>query len=188
MIPQIVFFLEERSAREMLEGLLPKIVPPDTHVEYRVFEGKRDLDKRLAKHLLAWYQPNTRFVVLRDQNHSDCHTIKAGLTKQCAACGKPDALVRIACHELETFYLGDLAAVARAIGPQGLARHQNKAKYRNPDQLANAAQELKSIAPSYQKIASSRAIAPHLNITQNRSPSFNALVSGIQKLLREKPD
>lgn len=35
-----VFFLEELSARAMLEGLLPRIVPQSVDVRYIVFEGK----------------------------------------------------------------------------------------------------------------------------------------------------
>ncbi|MDM8547811.1 hypothetical protein QUF61_15070 [Candidatus Venteria ishoeyi] len=45
---ELVFLLEEPSARAMLEGLLPKIIPQDTFVRYLVFEGKQEL-KKLSK-------------------------------------------------------------------------------------------------------------------------------------------
>jgi hypothetical protein len=109
--------------------------------------------------------------------------IKAGLVDKCTSAGQPSTLVRIACHELESFYLGDLAAVAEAIGPNNLGRHQMKAKYRDPDQLTNPSQELKMLVPNYQKVSGSRAIGPHLNLENNRSQSFNTLVSGVRNLI-----
>ena len=41
---QLVFFLEEPSARAMLENFLPRILPDNIAVRYVVFEGKQDLD------------------------------------------------------------------------------------------------------------------------------------------------
>lgn len=84
---------------------------------------------------------------------------------------------------MESFYLGDLAAVAQAIGPTKLCKQQNKAKYRDPDRLNNAAEELKKLAPTYQKVSGSRAIGPLLKLDENRSRSFNALLNGVKKIL-----
>lgn len=160
----MVFFLEEPSAREMLRGVLPKILPEEIVAQFVVFEGKQDLEKRLPIRLRAWRQPETVFVVLRDQDSGNCFKIKASLNAKCAQAGRQDVLVRIACHELETFYLGDLAAVSTAIGPKSLSKNQQKVKYRNPDRLANPAQELKRIAPTYQKVSGSRAIGPYMDV------------------------
>lgn len=182
---QIVFFLEEPSAKEMLQGVLPKILPDDIRPQYVVFEGKQDLEKRLPVRLKAWQNPNACFVVIRDQDSGDCFEIKKNLVSKCTDAGKPDALIRIACHELESLYLGDLEAVAKSIGPNNLGRQQTKAKFRSPDNLNNAAQELKKVAPSYQKVSGSRAISPHLDIDKNRSISFNALIAGLRRLIGE---
>lgn len=175
----IVFFLEEPSAREMLKGVLPRVLPENASVQFVVFEGKQDLEKRLPKRLRAWLQPDVKFVVLRDQDGGDCAVIKRNLKRICDDAGKPDVLVRIACHELESFYLGDLDAVSRSIGPAALARLQEKAKFRDPDKLANPSEELKKIAPDYQKVSGSRAIGLLLSIENNRSESFNALLNGV---------
>ena len=43
----IVFFLEEPSAREMLAGILPRILPDDRQIRYVIFQGKQDLEKNL---------------------------------------------------------------------------------------------------------------------------------------------
>ncbi len=77
---RIVFFLEEPSAKEMLKGVLPKILPDDMILQYVVFEGKQDLEKRLPIRLRAWQTPNTLFVVMRDQDSGDCVVMLALLT------------------------------------------------------------------------------------------------------------
>jgi len=182
---QLVFFLEEPSAKEMLKGLLPKLLPAGVTPQYVVFEGKQDLEKRLPIRLKAWLQQDAKFIVMRDQDNGNCITIKQNLVKKCTTSGKPEALIRIACHELETFYLGDLNAVALAIGPAKISKLQNKVKYRVPDRLANPSEELKKMAPGYQKVSGSRAIGPFMDINNNQSNSFNALVSGVRRLLGE---
>ncbi len=47
----LVFCLEEPSAREMLKGLLSRILPDDVYPDYIVFEGKQDLMNQLARRL-----------------------------------------------------------------------------------------------------------------------------------------
>lgn len=180
----LVCFLEEPSAKEMLKSLLPRILPDDVNVKFIVFEGKQDLEKQIEHRLKHWQQPESIFLVMRDQDSGDCLTIKENLLKKVAESGKQNGtIIRIACHELESFYLGDLAAVEAGLGINGLGLKQNKKKYRTPDSLANAAEELfKLTDKKYQKVSGSRAIAPHLKIDgSNRSHSFNVLLDGIKK-------
>ena len=47
----LVFVLEEPSAREMLKGLLPRVLPGAVQVRYVVFEGKHDLEKNIIRRL-----------------------------------------------------------------------------------------------------------------------------------------
>lgn len=179
---KLVFFLEEPSARAMLEGILPAIAAGHEW-QFVEFDGKQDLEKRLARKLGGWlHTENTRFIVLRDQDSGDCSVIKDRLRQICDNAGKPAVLIRIACHELESFYLGDLAAVGEAFG-KNLAKHQQNRKFREPDELNNAKQELKKLVPEYQEISGSRRIAPLLLRQSNASHSFNVLVSGIQNLI-----
>ncbi|MBF0290452.1 MAG: DUF4276 family protein [SAR324 cluster bacterium] len=180
----LVFFLEEPSIREMLKAVLIKILPEDITVIYVVFEGKQDLEKQLPLKLKAWECPNSLFVVIRDQDSGNCLNIKNNLIRIVNSSGKSGVLVRVACHELESFYLGDLAAVSQSIGPRNIVSKQNSRKFRNPDRLANPKQELKKIAPNYEPMTGSRAIGPHLDINNNRSTSFNKLFDGVRKLLR----
>lgn len=96
---------------------------------------------------------------------------------------KPSSIVRIACHELESFYLGDLSAVDKGLKMNSLSKLQNKKKYREPDKLANPSQELMTLTKKrYQKISGSRAISRHLNLENNFSNSFNVLVNAIRNI------
>jgi len=180
----IVFFLEEPSAREMLEGLLPRLLPQGFIRRYVVFRGKQDLEKQLEKRLRGWQLPDSVFVVMRDQDSGDCHDVKARLVELCRRTGRDEALVRVACRELESFYLGDLEAVEKGLELRGLAVRQDHRKFRAPDGLGNPSNELFKLTGNlYQKVSGSRAIAPHLRLNGNRSHSFNVLVSGIKKLV-----
>lgn len=178
----LVFLLEELSAAEMLKVILPGILPDNVQLRFITFEGKSDLERNVERRIRNWCQPDSCFIVMRDQDSGDCRKIKAQLVQKCVNTGKRDVLVRIACHELESFYLGDLAAVEQAYGIR--LPSQKTSKYRNPDALANAADELKRITKrEYQKIDGSRRIAAHLKLDGSScSRSFNALVSGIRRL------
>lgn len=180
----LVFFLEEPSAKAMLQGVLPRVLPPDIAVHYMVFEGKQDLQKLLVRRMQHWQKPDSRFIVLRDQDSGDCHQVRQHLLKLCTQAGKPEALVRVACHELESFYLGDLCAVEQGLDLKGLSKRQNGRKFRPPDQLTNASEELKKLTGQrYQKLSGSRAIGPYLQVDgRNRSRSFNVLLDGIRRV------
>ena len=180
----LVCFLEEPSAREMLKGILPKMLPDDVLCHYIVFEGKQDMDKQLGRKLRGWNKPETAFLVIRDQDSSDCKEVKNRLADVCREAGHPEALVRIACHELESYYFGDLSAVEAGLEIKGFSQHGRKAKYRIPDSIVNPCDELEKLTKgAYQHIMGSRSIGPLLSITENTSKSFTMLISGIRKLL-----
>lgn len=182
MIP-LVFFLEEASAKAMLEGIIPRLLPNVT-TRYVVFDGKQDLEKQLVRKMRLW-QEDAHFIVMRDQDGGDCHIIKNRLRDLSHEAGRPNALVRIACKELESFYLGDLNAVEQGLGLTGLARRQKAAKFRNPDSLNNAAEELTKITnKTYQKVSGSRAIAPFLVLDDRHcSTSFKSLINGLRRMV-----
>ncbi len=191
---ELVFLLEEASAKAMLEGLLPRLIDHRIHVRLIAFEGKQDLEKKLPLRLRAYLNPRARFLVLRDQDSApDCNLVKHKLRQLCENAGRGHAsLVRIACHELETIYLADLQAIESAMGVSGLAKHQNTARFRQPDRLESPSSELRKLTRgNYQKVGSSRLIGPLLAIENERSATFRNLVSGIRRLeseLLEMPD
>jgi hypothetical protein len=183
MTKELVFFLEEDSARVLLESLFPRLIPEGHQIRSRfiVFEGKQDLEKQLPKKLRGYLNPHARFIVMRDQDKGDCKKVKKSLAALCPATHRLRTKVRIACHELESFYLGDLRAVELGLGIRRLAARQDQAKFRDPDQLASPARELEKLTGNrYQKVAGSRSIAPHLNLKTPRSESFRHLLQAIR--------
>ena len=184
----LVCCLEEPSARNVLEGILPRLFDVNTIcISYLVFEGKQDLEKKLQKRVRLWQKPNSLFLVMRDQDSGDCKIIKSGLQTRIETTGQSErTLIRIACHELETFFLGDLRAVEVGLNITGIAKKQKSKKFRDPDRLANAAEELTKITKNkYRKLAGSRAISPHLRLDgRGTSRSFNNLVDGLKTLIQ----
>lgn len=179
----LVALLEEPSAAVFLEAVLLPLLPSDWTLKCIPFEGKQDLEKNLERKLRGWLRPNSSFLVMRDRDSEDCRVVKERLVDICRRAERPQTVVRIACGELESFYLGDLAAVSKALDCRVPSNQQ--AKFRDPDRLNNAADELRRLTRgAYQKISGSRAIAAHLRTDgSNRSHSFNALLDGIRRLL-----
>lgn len=185
---ELVFLLEEPSAKAMLESLLPRMLREDTQFRCIPFEGKQDLEKQLMRKIRGYQNERARFIVLRDQDsHPECSALKERLLDLCAASGKANrCLVRIACRELESFYLADLQAVEDALEISGLVRHQLSRKFRDPDGQENPSRELKTLTGNrYEKIAGSRVIGKYLQLDNARSPSFRNLIGAIQRFENE---
>ena len=93
-----------------------------------------------------------------------------------------DFLIRIACQELEAWYFGDPDALAEAFSKASLRRIGSRARFRNPDAIAYPARELTKLVPHYQKVSGARALARRLTRKGNRSPSFRAMMDGVERL------
>jgi hypothetical protein len=184
MMRNLVFLLEEPSAKDLLQGLLPKLLSGDVAVYYLVFEGKQDLEKQMVRKLRGWRMPQTLFVVLRDQDAADCRDVKARLNELVAESGRSGVLVRVACKELESWVLGDWHAVAEAFGKPELRAQAQKALHRTPDRLVRPVDELRKFIPEYQKRDGARRVGPHLEPKRNLSESFGFFCRGLTELLK----
>lgn len=182
MIENVVFFLEEPSAQDFLEAILPRVLPVHITPHFLVFEGKQDLEKQLVRRMKRWLRPNSRFIVMRDQDSGDCKVIKARLHDLCVTAGQPNATVRIVCKELETFFVGDWPAIAAGFRQPKLADHAEKAKFRTPDDLGSPFGEIKRLIPTYQKRNGARTVSPHLDLARNKSSSFQVLMRTLSDL------
>ncbi len=180
----IVFLLEEPSMKALLDILLPKILPENVGYKTIAHSGKSDLQESIPRKLKAWRQPDTKFVIVQDQDSGDCVKIKQALSELAGPAGR-EALVRIVCRELEAWYFGDLQAVSRAYHKDVTALRE-KSKYRNPDAIGNPKEELRKLFPGHQQIDGARRIAAHMNIENNRSGSFRQFVSGVLKLIHRE--
>jgi Domain of unknown function (DUF4276) len=182
----LIFLLEEPSMQTVLETILPKLIPEQITYICIAHQGKQDLTKSIPKKIKAFsFKPETKFVIVHDQDSHDCKQLKADLLQLCEQAGKPDAMIRIICHELESWFLGDLAAVEQAynLKPQSLSKKQSQNKFRDPDRLNSAKEELKKLVSEYYPGTHSREIAPYLSLTDNKSRSFQVFLDGINKIL-----
>jgi len=178
---RIVFLLEEYSMKVLLDGLLPRIFP-DLPFLCVPHEGKQDLEKSVPKKLRAWREPGVIFVVIRDNDGGDCHDVKHRLVTMCQDGGREDTLVRIACQELEAWYLGEPAALATAFKNERLRDLGGRARYRDPDAVVRPSAEVETLVPEFQKVSGARRMAMHLTRDGNCSRSFQVLVEGIDRL------
>ena len=178
---RVIFLLEERSMKVLLDGLLPRLIP---NLQFLCLphEGKQDLEKSIPRKLRAWREPGMRFVVVCDNDGGDCHILKRRLAGMCDGAGRRDTLIRIACQELEAWYLGEPSALANAYGQPGLSTVARKARYRDPDAVQKPSARLARLAPRFQKMSAARLMATRLSEESNRSPSFRAFVAAVRRI------
>jgi len=183
---ELVFLLEGQSEREMLNGVIPRLLP-GVHYRCIAFKGKQDLERQIVWRIREYINPQARFIILRDKDSDDCKIVKQRLLDKCRKTGR-EVLVRIACHEIESWYLADLAAVEKGLRISNLARHQNKSKFRKPDSTKSPKQELRRLTDDrYQEMGGSRAIGPHLSLDNKRSCSFAVFMAGVRKMAEIAP-
>jgi len=201
---RIEFLVEEQSAEEALRHLLPRLI--DNRAQWKLinFGSKYKLLKALPQRLAAYSQrisqgEDLRVMVLVDRDNDNCERLKrqletvavgAGLATKSTpvAEGRFQLVNRIVIEELESWFIGDPAALRRAF--TSLPRiDPNKGIFRNPDNggtweaLHRFLKRHGVYKSTYPKIDAARRIAPHLNLEQNRSRSFRVFVAGVEALL-----
>ena len=184
----LVFMLEEESAKHLLKEILPRILSEFQSVTYELIphQGKGDLQKSIPIKIRAWLTPNTFFIILHDQDSHDCRKLKQKLKQLCVQNNKHEPLIRIVCQELEAWYFGDLDAVEKAFPPFKANKYKDKRRFKNPDAISKPSDELKRIVRGFSKGIAAREIPRHMNIDKNTSASFNHLISGLQNLVKEQ--
>jgi len=189
MAMRLIFLLEEQSMKQLLDGLLPRLVPGWVAGEHFLcvkHQGKSDLDLSIPRKLKAWQNPGDRFVIVRDNDGADCAVVLQKLKKLCADAGRPDTLVRLACQELEAWYLGDLEAVAQAYGLPKVNTTATRKKFADPDSWQKPSVELARLVPSFQKGEGARVMAQHLrDPAHNSSTSYGKFVEGLNRVRGE---
>ncbi|RCK79656.1 MAG: hypothetical protein OZSIB_4128 [Candidatus Ozemobacter sibiricus] len=201
---QIVFLVEEPSAEEALRRLLPKLLRGRARWKLINLGSKNKLLKNLPDRL-AGYRDRIargeplRIVVLVDRDADDCVSLKHRLEAMAREAGlatktRPDGqgrffvVNRIAVEELESWFVGDPAALRQAF--RGLpAIDASKGIFRHPDNggsweaLHRFLKKHGIYQSRYPKIEAARRIAPHLDLLGNRSRSFQVFMQGLEALL-----
>ena len=183
----IVLLTEEPSMKECLETIIPKLWPSSMRgTDWLVlsFQGKNDLERSIPQKMKTWNYGNPHFIILRDNDGGDCSVLKQKLCDIANQFPKPFH-VRIVCQELESWLLGDLEAIRRAY-PKATVRE--KAKFRKPDKLTNASQELGRLINVHAKIDRAKNISQSFDFTKNKSESFHVFINTLEQLIRVHGD
>ena len=190
-------FVEELSAKEVLDRILPKILGMEHTFDVHPFRDKQELLREIPKRLMAyakWMPEDWRIVILVDEDRQDCKALKQRLVQATAAARLTGrALCRIAVEELEAWFFGDVEAL-RAVYPRIPANLHKRAKYRDPDAITGGTWEaLDRLLRRYGyrvgliKTEAARRIAKHMDPGRNRSHSFQVFRRGVERLVQGGP-
>ena len=170
-----------------LRALLPKLLPDFRELKHWMIishQGKSDLERSYPRKMKEWREPGVRFIILRDNDGADCLVLKRQLISRIPD-HVPEYLVRIVCQELESWLLGDLAAVAVAYPAAARHRQFKSLAKRDPDQLTNAAELMKNLTGTQVKVSRAAMIAKQMRPEKNRSRSFQVFVNGLRRFFAE---
>lgn len=191
---RLEILVEEPSMEAVLRVILPKILHDGWTVDANVFirphHGKDDLKKSIPNKFKAFarFPEKTGFIILQDQDTNDCKTLKKELVELCEQnnYGVNPFKVRIVCHELEAWYLGDAEAIAKVFPHDFKSeRFRNKDLCKKPDSIVSPKKRLKGIVGEYQQIATANAIAKQMVIDDNQSESFRQFISAVETLTKQ---
>lgn len=197
---RIEFLIEEPSAEEALKLLLPKVMRNRADFKMINLGSKYKLLQVLDARLRAYRQridggEDLRVVVLVDRDDDDCKQLKRRMDTAARSAGLIDqteshllVVNRIVVEELESWFIGDPPALRQAFRSLP-AINERSGIFRNPDNggsweaLHRFLKKHGVYRSHYPKIDAARKIAQHMDPNRNRSPSFHAFISGIERLL-----
>ena len=184
----IFFLLEEQSIVSALNHLLPNIIPEEQY-QFIPHNGNMDLHSSIPKLVPTLSKnQNAIIVIIHDQDDHDCIVLKNTLLTLSKNANCP-ILIRIACKELESWFLGDMKAIEKAFPKFKSDKWINKKKFRNVDIIQKPSIIIKKIIPELKnydvipkrKIA--ERISTYMDVNNNRSLSFNHFVEGLKKII-----
>lgn len=202
----VELMLEEPSAEVTVRVLVPKIIPG---VDFTTvaFNSKNELLRKLPGRLrgCAVGMPfaGNKVVVLVDRDADDCARLRKTLNDIVVASGlrtasavrdreTGDVLLRIVVEELEAWFFGDVPAIRKAYPrvPENLA---DQVKYRDPDAISGGTWEALELVlqrhgyhrERLRKLTAAAEIAPHMDVENNRSRSFQVFRDGPRCLVKE---
>ena len=183
---------EELSIKNVFDIILPKILPSDFGFRILVHQGKSDLENALTDKITSLSKiTGAKILITIDQDNNDCKQLKnkiIGIIGENYAC---EYKIRIVCKELESWLLGDLLAIEKAFPRFKSASIAKKAQIRDVDKINKPSNFLLRIIPEYKdrkkipKLEFSKKTAQFLDITNNKSTSFNNTIEAIKQLCNQ---
>jgi len=174
-----VFMVEERSMEVFLSAFLDHnggITRPNRKIIPH--SGKSDLKRSIPAKLRALNDPDTLFVILIDQDSNDCMELKKEMAAICDRVPNAKYKIRVVCHELESWYLGDAAAIDAAFNTK-LTTHAKNRFFRAPDDVPNPKQVLRRYIKNEGQIYIANKMGVSMTRTScvnNRSRSFKVFM------------
>ena len=191
----IEFLVEEASTEIALKEIVPKIIGNVHTFKIHNFQNKDRLLKRLPERMKAYanfIHDDWRIVVLVDEDRSDCQELKKKLCHASSVVTQKKGnivLHRIVVEELESWFIGDVAAIRAEYEKIPVSLSQ-QAKFRNPDAIKGGTwEELDKILKKYgyetglQKMDFAQKVSPHMDVENNQSRSFQVFRDGLRRMI-----
>jgi hypothetical protein len=191
----IEFLVEEASTEIALKEIVPKIIGNVHTFKIHNFQNKDRLLKRLPERMKAYanfIHDDWRIVVLVDEDRSDCQELKKKLCHASSIVTQKKGnivLHRIVVEELESWFIGDVAAIRAEYEKIPVSLSQ-QAKFRDPDAIKGGTwEELDKILKKYgyetglQKMDFAQKVSPHMDVENNQSRSFQVFRDGLRRMI-----
>jgi len=188
----IIFFVEEESMGKFLEGILPRLGFNSDNFEIKEHRGKPDLMSNLDKLIPTLSKQAQQIIVLVDRDNENCIGLKKNIKKKMEDHCSCEYKIRIVCHELEAWFLGDMDAIKKCSERFKPDSYRNKAQYRDIDsiRMPKPSTLIEKIVPNWQttyysskpKFASE--ISKHISLENkaNKSHSFNVFLETVKSI------
>ncbi|HHB93366.1 MAG TPA: DUF4276 family protein [Thioploca sp.] len=174
----IFFLVEDYSTRNFLEGILPRLGLTQDSFTIKHHRGKEDLIFNLNKVIPSLSKQAQQIIVILDKDRQDCVKLKNKLQEKMVNCAC-EYKIRIACYELEAWFLGDMNAISKC-SPRFKADYfRGKEKYRDIDNFSGKpSTEIATIVPDWKqnymsKPKFAKTIAPFMSLESRNSPQAN---------------
>jgi Domain of unknown function (DUF4276) len=191
----IEFLVEEASTEIALKEIVPKIIGNVHTFKIHNFQNKDRLLKRLPERMKAYANfipDDLRIVILVDEDRSNCQELKKKLCDATSIVTQKKGnivLHRIVVEELESWFIGDVAAIRAEYEKIPVSLSQ-QAKFRNPDAIKGGTwEELDKILKKYgyetglQKMDFAQKVSPHMDVENNQSRSFQVFRDGLRRMI-----
>ncbi|QSV53159.1 MAG: DUF4276 family protein [Dolichospermum sp. UKL201] len=191
----IEFLVEESSTEIALNLIVPKIIGNIHTFKIHNFQNKNRLLKSLPERMKAYANfipDDLRIVILVDEDRSNCQELKKKLCDATSIVTQKKGnivLHRIVVEELESWFIGDVAAIRAEYEKIPVSLSQ-QAKFRNPDAIKGGTwEELDKILKKYgyetglQKMDFAQKVSPHMDVENNQSRSFQVFRDGLRRMI-----